>query len=312
MSRGGGEHQIAHGDYTAVLTEVGGGLRSLRHEDRDLVLGYHAGELRPRFRGCVLAPWPNRVVDGTYTFEGESYQLDLTEPARGHALHGLACWARFDLVGRGPSWVSLAHRLVPVPGYPFELELLARYLVDDRGLACSVTATNVGRGRAPYGVAFHPYLLGGSGVVDHWVLDLPASRVLHVTPERLVPTRLGNVDGGELDFRGGRAIGGTEVDHAFTGLTADASGRTRARVLGEDGLGVQCEWDATSMPWVQVHTADRRDPARTRRGLALEPMTCPPDAFNSGTDLVVLSPGDKHTAEWRVRALRGRQDGGRR
>ncbi|HWU31187.1 MAG TPA: galactose mutarotase, partial [Microbacterium sp.] len=61
-------------------------------------------------------------------------------------------------------------------------------------------------------------------------------------------------------------------------------------------------WDA-GCPWVQVHTADLPDPAASRRGLAVEPMTCPPDAFNSGTDLIVLEPGAAHTAGWSIRAL---------
>ncbi len=54
---------------------------------------------------------------------------------------------------------------------------------------------------------------------------------------------------------------------------------------------------------MQVHTADRPDPDDDRVGLAVEPMTCPPDALNSGTDLVVLAPGDSHAASWEIEAL---------
>ena len=303
MSRGGEEFRIAHGDYSAVITEVGGGLRRFRHGDRDLVLGYGAGEVRPRFRGSLLVPWPNRVVDGTYSFGGTSYQLDLTEPERRHALHGLVCWSRFNLLDCDASSVVVGHRLVPRTGYPFELDVVAHYALDDGGLTCSVTARNIGRQPAPLGLAAHPYLVAGPGRVDEWILDLPAEQVLEVTPDRLVPTELTAVGDGDLDFRGGRTVDGAEVDHAFTALVPDPDGLVRARVRASDGTGVECEWDPSTLPWVQVHTADLPDPARSRLGLALEPMTCPPDAFNSGTDLIVLEPDTETGAAWTIRTL---------
>jgi aldose 1-epimerase len=138
---------------------------------------------------------------------------------------------------------------------------------------------------------------------------------MEVTADRLVPTGLRPVAGSALDFREPRPIGPTELDHCFTALrpahdgrdahdTHDArDGRVHVRLLGGDGHGVECVWDAATLPWVQVHTADLPDQAESRRGLAVEPMTCPPDAFNSGTDLVVLEPGGEHTAEWTLRAI---------
>ena len=44
-------------------------------------------------------------------------------------------------------------------------------------------------------------------------------------------------------------------------------------------------------PWVQVYSGEQV----SRRGVAIEPMTCPPDAFNSHTDLVALEPGQTHS-----------------
>jgi aldose 1-epimerase len=303
MSLGGDEYVLRHGDYTAVVTEVGGGLRLFRHGDRDLILGYAADEVRPRYRGALLAPWPNRVVDGRYSFGEASYQLDLSEPERGHALHGLVAWSRFDLLDSDSSSAVLGHPIVPRTGYPFCVVVTARYSLDDRGLSCSVTARNTGDRPAPYGVASHPYLLGGPGRVDDWVLDLPAGEFLEVTPDRLVPTGTRSVAGTDFDYRDPRVVGGTELDHAFTSLSPDAGGLVRARVLSGDGSGVECEWVAAELPWVQVHTADLPDASESRRGLALEPMSCPPDAFNSGTDLVVLEPGAEHTVEWTLRAV---------
>lgn len=297
MSRGGDEHLLTHGRYRAVVTEVGGGLRLLQYAGRDLVKSYPAGTLRPRFAGSLLAPWPNRIRDGRYQLNGTSYQLPVTEPERGNALHGLVVWERFDAERHDDAAVTLTHLLVPTPGYPFEIEIAARYELGDGGLTTTVTARNLGRMTAPWGTGPHPYLLGGDGRVDTWTLSLAAAQVLDVTPDRLLPESCRPV-GQAMDFRTPREIGRTEIDHAFTGLVPDADGLVRARLHGPSHDGVQCTWDPAVLPWVQVHTADLPDVEKSRRGLALEPMTCPPDAFNSGTDLVELAPGAQHTAAW--------------
>jgi aldose 1-epimerase len=304
MSTGGQEVSIRAGAYHGVVTEVGGGLRLLRHGATDLVRPYAEDEVRPRYAGAILAPWPNRVADGVYMFDEETHQLPLTEPERGNALHGLVTWDRFDVVDRSGSSVTLRDRLVPRTGYPFELEITVAYtLHGHEGLRTAVTARNTGVRPAPWGTAAHPYLQAGTDHVDECLLTVPAAEVLEVTPDRLLPVRTAPVEESGLDFRVDRKIGETFVDHAFTALAPDDDGLTRVRLRSPDGGGVECSWDPAVLPWVQVHTADTPDVATNRTGLAVEPMTCAPDAFNSSRDLVVLGPGEEHTASWSLRSL---------
>ncbi|WP_053207368.1 aldose 1-epimerase family protein [Jiangella muralis] len=303
MSPSGFQVELAHGGYTAVVTEVGATLRELRHHDHALVVPFGADEIRPNYRGAVLAPWPNRVTDGAYTFEGAQRQLPLTEPARGNALHGLAAWVRWEVTAQTTGTVELTHQLVPFTGYPHPLELRVRYALDDAGLHWTVAATNTGAGPAPYGTAPHPYLVAGDGHVDDWSLELPAAEYLAVTPDRLLPVGVEPVESAGFDFRTPRRLGDILLDHAFTALTPGADGVARAVVRAADGRGVVCSWNAAECPWVQIHTADRPGEAGNRIGLAVEPMTCPPDAFNSGTDLVILAPGQTHETTWTIAAL---------
>jgi aldose 1-epimerase len=298
----GEQYPLRAGSYRATVTEVGASLRELRHDGRDLVAGFAADEVRPVYRGAVLAPWPNRIADGAYEFGGRRHQLPLSEPARHNALHGLVSWASWTLVERGEGRVVLGHRLFPQDGYPFHLDLTMTYTLDSDGLTGQLTAVNAGDVEAPYGSAPHPYLVAGPGHVDDWSLELPAERYLEVTPDRLLPRQVVPVGGTAFDFRTPRGIGTTFLDHAFTGLAAGDDGRVRARVRTGDGSGVEMHWDGLS-PWAQVHTADRPEPELSRTCLALEPMTCPPDAFNSGTDLVVLAPGARHETSWTIAAL---------
>lgn len=302
MRPSGEQYRIEAADYEAVITQVGGTLRSLVHQGRPLVAGFDEKEVRPLYRGALLAPWPNRIADGRYEFGGTAHQLPVNEVERSNALHGLVLWNDWTPVRHEPDRIELGCRLFPRDGYPFQLDLSATYAVTADGLHCELTALNSGDSDAPYGCGPHPYVVAGRGRVDDWTLELPANRYLDVTPDRLLPLEEKPVEGTPLDFRTPRVIGDTFIDHAFTGLARDGDGLARVTVLSPDGTGVEVSWDE-SCPWVQVHTADRPEPEFDRAGLAVEPMTCPPDAFNSGTDLVVLRPGDRHIAAWTITAL---------
>ncbi|WP_433676124.1 aldose 1-epimerase family protein [Microbacterium gorillae] len=299
--RSGAQIALAGHGYTATIASIGATLRELRFEGRELVASFDADEVRPVSRGVTLAPWPNRIADGRYRFAGEEHQLPLTEPARQNALHGLACWLDFTAVETAPERVLLTATIEPQAGYPFRVAVDVEYALTPQGLVQTVTGRNVGADAAPWGTSAHPYLLGGDGRVDDWTLTLPAAQVLQVTEDRLLPLEVADVSRHpDLDFREPRAIADTFIDHAYTGLP---SGTVTVAVTGPDGHGTAMSWDDTCR-WVQIHTADTPGAERTHRaGLAVEPMTCPPDAFNSGTDLIVLEPGDSHRARWTIFAF---------
>ncbi|POH69025.1 galactose mutarotase [Cryobacterium zongtaii] len=296
------QYTISHDGYSATIASVGASLRLLTWNGRDLVVPFAEDEVRPGYRGAVLAPWPNRVVDGSYTFDGVDYQLPLTEPSRSHALHGLVCWADWTLQARTAESVTLGTTIVPSDGYPHRIALLVTYSLTDDGLTSTVTAENVGAATAPYGTGPHPYLVAGPGIVDDWTLEFPAAAYLTVTPDRLSPVATVPVETTpEFDFRTPRVIGDTFIDHAFTAIARDADGSASVTVTSPGGTGVRMSFGA-ELPWLQVHTADRPAPEPSRIGLAVEPMTCPPDAFSTGEDLVLLAPGQSHSAGWTIAA----------
>jgi aldose 1-epimerase len=306
----GTQHCLRAGDYEAVIASVGATLRTLTYGGRDLVVPFEADEVRPAHRGVTLAPWPNRVVDGRYSFGGAQRQLALSEPARGHALHGLAVWLDYDAVDKGPDHVTLEATIPAQTAYPWRIVVRTTFSLGPDGLTQTVTATNDSDSPAPWGTGPHPYLVAGDGRVDGWTLELPASEVLAVTDDRLIPTGLRPVDADDaerFDFRAPRTIGSAEIDHAYTGLARDAAGEAVVRVTDASGTGVAMSWGA-ACPWVQVHTADKPDPAVSRLGLAVEPMTCAPDAFNADAydydaGLIVIEPGGSADASWRITAI---------
>ena len=295
------EHSIASGPYTAVVTARGGALRELRHNGRDLVVGFGPDGKIPDYRGVICAPWPNRLADGKYTYAGKAFEAEINEPERGSALHGLATEQVWELRQATEDSVVLACRVEAGLHYPSDLEVSVAYSLGLDGLHSTVTSENVGAATAPYGVCPHPYLVAGPGKLDNWTLELPAREFLEVTPDRLLPVGMKSVEQHDFDFRSPRRLGPLKIDHAFTSVSRDGQGRARVRVQDPAGTGVELEWGA-EWPWVQIHTADK-PVGPDRLGLAVEPMTCPPDAFNSGVDLLHLKPGEVHAASWTIRAL---------
>lgn len=292
---------IADGGYTAVATQSGGTLRSLMHSDRALVDGFAEDEASYGSRGQLLAPWPNRLRDGRYVFDGTEHHLAVTEPSRRNALHGLVQWAPWSLVARQPDSVTLGYRLMDQPGYPWTLDLEVTYALGWDGLTVTQSATNRSTRTAPYASGAHPYLLAGRGPVDDWTAEVPATLRLLTDAERLLPTSTELVDGTPYDLRTPRRLGDLMLNDAYGGLLRDERGTATVRLRSPDGSALEV-WMDEHHRWLMLYTADDA-PAISRRSIAVEPMTAPPDAFNSGTDLVRLEPGQTFSASWGIRGL---------
>ncbi|SFC79391.1 aldose 1-epimerase [Nocardioides terrae] len=296
----GQQFVISSGDYEAVVTESGGALRALSHAGRPLIDGFEEDAAASGGRGQLLMPWPNRVRDGRYAFEGVSQQLALSEPARHNASHGLVRWAAWSLVAHRPDHVTLTYRLMSQTGYPWTLDLEVGYALGPDGLTVTQSATNRAGTTAPYASGAHPYLRAGAGPVDGWTVELPASVRILTDAERLLPVDTEGVEGTPYDLRAPRPLGDLVLNHAYGRLARDEHGRTTTRLRAPEGTGVEL-WVDEHHDWLMVYTADDV-PATARRSLAVEPMTAPIDAFNSGVDLVRLEPGQRFSASWGVRA----------
>lgn len=298
----GPEYRLRCGEYTAVIAPRGAAVRELRHRGRDLIVPFPAVGPNPHYRGVIVAPWPNRIPGGRYTFDGAVHHVRVNEPGRDCALHGFTPELDWRLKSRTDSAAELSCAVGPAPGYPFALSITASYRLGGGGLHTTVTAANVGERAAPYGVCPHPYLLAGPAPLDEWRLEVPARTFLEVTPDRLLPLATRPVAGHGYDFRAARTIGTTEIDHAFTDIAFDGDGEARVVVRDPGGTGVGMAWDR-NCAWLQLYTGDTEPPLPNRLGLAVEPMSCPPDAFNTGTDLVRLEPGASHSASWCIFAV---------
>lgn len=284
----GTQYPITHSRYSAVVTEIGATLRSLTFDGREVLHTFAEDEAPTGSMGRQLLPWPNRIRDGRYTFDGAEYQLPITEVPRNTALHGLNEGVAWDLVSHTADEVVMGSVYYPQRGWNAVLEARITHRLDDEGLTVTVEVTNVGATRAPYGYGVHPYLAADLSTA---VLTLPFSEELIVDPERLLPIEVAGVTP-EHDFREPRAIGDTVFDTALAG-----AGGPWELSLAADGRTVTL-WADETLPWGQVYTHV------DRIALAVEPMTCGPDAFNEGPThdgLIVLEPGGSSRSVWGFR-----------
>jgi len=297
----GAQWVIGHGRQELIVTEVGATIRAYTVGGQDVIEGFGPREWARSGRGQVLAPWPNRLGDGRFEFSGLQAQAALDEPGRGNAIHGLVRWLPWQVEAHAQNVVTVTCPVRPTPGYPFRLDLRVEYRLGRDGLTVVTTARNPGDVTIPFGLGFHPYLTVGTERVDTVELRLPATRRL-VLDARALPTgEVLPVAGTEYDFTVGRAVGPTRLDTAFTGLTRDADGLAWATLDDRSGGRALALWADAHFGHLMCYTGDTLDdPARRRTAIAVEPMTCPPDAFRSGRDLVVLEPGQEWEGRWGI------------
>ncbi len=291
----GEQFEIVAGDVRAVVTEVGAGLRALTRGGRHLIETYEADVVPPRGMGAVLVPWPNRTAHGRWSWNGAEHQLALTEPTAGNAIHGLLRHVLYR-VGETTADAITLHAVVPQqPGWPVPLATAVRFAVDGEGLTVTHTVHNVGTEPVPFGVGAHPYLRAGDTPADDCVLTVATATVIPL--DGGLPTGQARPVDAELDLRGGRPVKELQLDHAFGGVTP-AAGDTlvRHRLAAPDGATEL--WADPVFAYVQVFTPP--DLVGRGRAVAVEPMTCPPDALNSGDGLITLAPDETWTASWGI------------
>lgn len=288
------------GGTRAVVGTIAAVLRSLEVDGVALTEPVPSGSAPAFGDGIVLAPWPNRVRDGRWLLDGAPQQLDLTEPARGNALHGLLTTADYVVREQGPGHAVLGALIPPQHGWPFLLDSWVRYEVVADGIVVTHGARNLSDRRAPFAVGTHPFLRVGDVPVEELTLTVPAASFVAVD-ERLNPVGVRPVDA-PRDLRSGRRVGDLELDTAFGDVDPaplpGVEGGASAWLEAPDGRRVTL-WQGPDWRWVQVFTT-REFPRAEGPGtaVAVEPMTAPPDALNSGDGLVWLDPAQAWEGSW--------------
>ena len=292
------ETSTSSGDVQATITAVAAGIRTLSINGIDLVPPYAEDQAPPMGAGIVLAPWPNRIRDGRWTHEGVEHQLAITEPARDNAIHGLLRYTEYKPIARERDSVTLAATIYPQLGYPYLLGTAVHYELVADGLKVTHYVENLGVEAAPVALGSHPYLKIGGVPTGELTLRLNAASHIEVD-DRLLPTGEVPVDDTEWDLRDGRRVGDLHLDDAF-GEVASEDGVVLHTLTAPDGRTVSI-WADDEFDYVQVYTSRDFPGEDGDVAIAVEPMTAPAEAFNSGRGLRWLDPGEEWQVSWGIR-----------
>ncbi len=294
----GRQYHLRSGGVTAQVGEVAAVLRAFAVDGVPFTETWDDAAVPPMGAGIVLVPWPNRISGGRWTLRGSEQQLDITDVGHNAAIHGLLRNTAYRLVEQHESAVTQAASIYPQHGYPFTLDTEVTHAVSADGLTVTHRLTNAGADAAPFGVGVHPYLRVGRRPVSELTITVSAEKYLR-TDEHLLPVGLEPVDGTANDLRGGKSLAELDVDVALTGFPV-TDGRVEHLLTAQDGTGVTL-WADEVFGWAQVYSPPnfpgpgKPDP---RRAVAVEPMTCGVNAFNTGDGLLWLEPGQSWSASW--------------
>lgn len=300
LAPSGEQFHISAGSQRATIVEVGGGIREYAVDDRNVLDPYPLDAMCDGAHGAPLIPWPNRLADGAYSFDGNQHQVALTEPDKRNAIHGFLRWRNWRAIEHEGDRIVMMTRLHPIKGYPFLLDIEIEYTVSEAGLTVSTTATNRGETACPYGSGQHPYLSPGTGLIDECDLQLDAASWIDTANERQLPTGTAATEGTPMDFRSARKLGDQQLDTPFCNLARDGDQRAWVVLTSADGSRSEL-WVDSTYELIELYSGDTLGPHRRRRGLGAEPMTCPPNAFQTGAGVQRLDPGMSLTNTWGAR-----------
>lgn len=293
------EADTPSGRATAVITEVAAGLRRFTVNGVDLVEPFAAASTPPKGAGIVLVPWPNRIRDGKWTHQGKTLQLALSEPAKGNASHGLLRFFPYRTVLQSQASVTLEATVFPQTGYPFLLDTRVTYALTEDGLTVTHVLRNDGTTDAPVALGTHPYFRIGDVPSDDLVMRVAADTHIDVD-DRSNPVGESPVEGTSFDLREGRKVSELDLDDGFGGVPV-VDGRVEHSLTAPDGRRVIL-WGDENMRYVQVFTPSDfpGEDGKPRTAVAIEPMTAPANAFNSGAGLRWLAPEEEWTVRWGI------------
>jgi aldose 1-epimerase len=296
MALSGEQWNIAYNDHEVTIVGVGGGVRTYTHRGRPVIASYGDDEIAPGWAGHVLAPWPNRVRDGKYSYGGQDYQLAVNEIPTNTALHGLVAWSEWHAVEATETSVTLEYRLPAQMGYPWPLQLRTRWSVGPGGLRAAHTVSNPSPRTAPFGLGSHCYLMpAGLEGIDGASLHVPAKKKLKLDRQR-IPT--GTV---APDFAEPTPLKDKVIDDAYGELERGSDGTAEVRLSDPSTGTAVTVWMDEAFDWVHIYTSDGLEGNRRRGSVAIEPTTCPPNALATGEDRIELGPSEAWFGVWGIR-----------
>lgn len=288
------EITLSLGEVSARVSPEGASLTELTVLGKTVIEHVSAQAASQSFAGATLAPWPNRLKDGEWVYEGKKLRFENLDDLN-NANHGLVFNRTFEVETNTGSTVVFRLNLGEDAGYPFRVQLKVEYALSVSGVTSSIKVENLGSETAPIAFGAHPYI----AVDDECEITITAETQA-VNDERMIPiafepaSKNKNANGSPLRF------GGLQIDDCFGGLARDPEGISSCVVRRSSGDQITV-WQDEAFKYLMVYAHHSlNELGMSASGLALEPQTSPANALQSGTDLYLLQPGKTKVANWGI------------
>jgi aldose 1-epimerase len=289
-----GFSDAATGNSFSIAPEAGANVLDIRFGGFGILDGHNTPEELEAGKwgkSTVLFPFPNRLLDGQYQWEGKIRQFPVNNAATGNAIHGFVRHHAFGVekVELTPNHAAILCRLDykgDYEPYPFPFTLDLRFALHSQSFTLKAMCTNRHKRPIPVGFGWHPYFRLSDRAADH-KLQLPLCEKVEID-ERMIPT---GVRTPFQDFAKKTKIGDTFLDNCFA-LEKDGA---YALTLESGGRSIRMSANSRQCPFFQVFTPPHGE------SVALEPMSCNVDAFNNREGLVELAPGKTWHTEMGIR-----------
>jgi aldose 1-epimerase len=246
----------------------------------------------------ILFPFPNRIRDGRFTWNGKDYQLPINDPQKKNAIHGFACQRPWRIVESGAdvvsAWITGEFKgSLDAPDcrslWPADYRLRITYRLAPGILRIETMVDNMDCVPLPFGIGFHPYfrIIG-----THSTISVPAESYWEL--EESLPTGSRRLVEGIRNLNDWRRFSDLILDDILTDLSATWGPPGvcyRGGILQESSLEI---FTSPSFREAVVFTPPHR------QAFCIEPYTCTTDAINLqqrslDAGLIVLSPGQSWT-----------------
>jgi aldose 1-epimerase len=274
------------GNGFSIVPALGATVLDLRFGGQSILDGYDSPEALVEGKwgkSSVLFPFPNRLKQGKYQWEGVQYQFPINNATTGNAIHGFVREEVFEveycfLANDGASLRCFYEYDGRRAYYPFPFLLELEFTISNDGVfRVQAEVNNTGTRTLPMGFGWHPYFRMAK-TADAHRLQLPACERIEIDPQ-MIPT---GQQSAYTVFEKKTPISNTNLDNCFS--HQKNTGSPKIKLTGQ-GRQIVVAAAANQFPYFQVFTPPHRE------SVALEPMSCNIDAFNNGDGLQALGAG---------------------
>lgn len=287
----------ADGSWRAEVSSTGAALVSLWQGDVEIVTSPY-GQPLYAFAGVVMAPWPNRLEDGSFTFNEVVLSAPINDVRGNNANHGLVFGKQFEIVRQEADSLTLRTSLFDATAYPFNVELQVGYELSSEGLSVRIEAISHESESVPFATGIHPYFVTESDSQ----LEVSAGKIL-LKNDRGLPVGAVAVNESNVIQNASNLIASLDIDDCLTELAVVANEQHQT-ILARPTHGLEVVLSQSKeLSHLMIFRFDESVDAK-RTLLALEPQSAPANALRNEPNSHLLEPGQTHTYECTITTRR--------